>query len=153
MKLAAADAAYLIERFERPAPPVAAARLVRDFARASMDVSDGLARDLARMAAASGIGAELRLDQVPLSEPARTACAKAGLQTRDLIASGEDYELLMAVPPDKWDRLQREAHASGVAVRQIGVMTQTPEIVWRDVNGKKIELTAEGWDHFAAGKV
>ena len=65
--LSADHAAFLISRFEKPVPRLAAAALVRDFATAAMDVSDGLAKDLARMASASGTGANIQIDKVPLN--------------------------------------------------------------------------------------
>lgn len=79
------------ERFVHPEPRIAEARwMAAAGARAAIDISDGLAADAGHLAAASGVGIELELEAVP---------AVAGVSPRDALASGEEYELLVAAPP------------------------------------------------------
>ncbi|HRY06780.1 MAG TPA: thiamine-phosphate kinase [Hyphomicrobiaceae bacterium] len=146
--LARAQVDDLIARFDRPVPRIAAAALVRRYASAAMDISDGLAKDLGRLVAASGIGADVRLDAVPLSKAAHIMCAHGGVRRQDLIASGEDYEVLFTLPSERWAEALALAAECGVPVTQVGVMTQAAGVVWRDDEGKPVRLTTEGWDHF-----
>ena len=67
-------------------------------ASAGMDVSDGLVQDLGHLCRASGLAAEIMADQVPLSDAARAA-GPDWLAT--CLTGGDDYELLLAVPPDR----------------------------------------------------
>jgi thiamine-monophosphate kinase len=88
--------AELLQRYRRPTPRLAEGAALAPLASASMDVSDGLLIDAARLAAASGLAATIALDAVPRS-PALLAFAD------DIIAAvtaGDDYELLVALPPD-----------------------------------------------------
>lgn len=73
-----------------------------------MDVSDGLVQDLGHIASASGMGAEIMLDTVPLSRRARAATNRVACVT-----GGDDYELLFAAPPSKAEIVAEAAAASG----------------------------------------
>jgi thiamine-monophosphate kinase len=76
------------ERFARPVARIGEARwLAAAGATAAIDISDGLAADAAHLAAASGVGIDIDLGSVP---------ASAGVSPRDALASGEEYELLVA---------------------------------------------------------
>ena len=141
-------AAHLIGWFDRPRPDVAAADLVRDFATAAMDVSDGLAKELARLAAASKVGAEIRFEAVPLS-PAAQAMIAAGHATKEgLVGGGEDYQVLFTVAPEDWRGLQAAAADRRLAISQIGSLTDGGEVIWRDGRGRPVEFEVTGWDHF-----
>ncbi len=139
---------FLIARYERPRPRLASAALMREFAHAAADVSDGLAKDLGRLAAASGLGAAIELGKAPLSEAARLMCERGGASRRDLIASGEDYEVVFTLASERWPELEGAAKSAGVPVTAIGRMTKAPGVIWHDERGVEIRLPAEGWDHF-----
>lgn len=80
------------ERFVHPQPRIAAGRVLARTATAMLDLSDGLAADVRHLAAASHCGAEITLEQVPLGPGVADA--------RSAAEGGEDYELLVALPPD-----------------------------------------------------
>lgn len=146
--LKTAEWAHLVARFERPRPRLASAALVRDFASAAMDVSDGLAKDLERLAQASGVMAEAQLAAVPVSAAAGKALGAGLVDRQALIAGGEDYEVLMTVPQARLAALEAAAVAAGVAVTVIGRIEQGSGIVWRDEDGRAVPLARTGWDHF-----
>ena len=75
---------------------------------AMIDISDGLARDLGHICRASGVGARINADAVPVAAPADLAAA---------LGDGEDYELLFALPPDQADRLIAEPSLSVAITR------------------------------------
>ena len=121
------DARILLERHQRPTPRVQAglaiARACPD--AAMMDVSDGLATDLARMARASGCGFELSLPTLPLSAPLRRVARCLPLPPESFaLFGGEDYELLFttAVPLPRWrGKVERGAAGRGGAGSPLGV--------------------------------
>ena len=90
----------LVEAYRRPVPQLAAGRELAPYATAMMDISDGLLLDASRLCAASGCGAEIRLDTLPIS---RAFVAELGTDRRARIAAatgGDDYALLAAMPAD-----------------------------------------------------
>jgi thiamine-monophosphate kinase len=131
--------------------------------RAAIDLSDGLAGDLARMCAASGVGARLDVARLPVSEPLRAAAralsASGGpLPTREgvlvtqlQLGPGDDYELLMAVDPAAWPRCAAEAERAGTPFAAIGEITAASGLFLRESGGGERPLGAVGWDHFPAG--
>lgn len=147
-KLSAEQAAFLISRFDRPVPRIAAAELVRQFASASMDVSDGLAKDLGRLVSASGAGAEVRLDKIPLSPAARLMCEHGITRRENLIAGGEDYEVLFCLPSEQWTEMSEAASLCGVPVARLGIISEGSGVIWCDGSGQPLRLNTTGWDHF-----
>lgn len=132
-----------------PQPPVELAPVVRDFAAAAMDVSDGLVKDFARMCAASAVGGRIEAPRVPLSEEAR-AVLRAGETTLErLITGGEDYQVLAALRPASAPEFERGAAAAGVAVTRIGsIEDASAGVSVLGSDGRPLALAAAGWDHF-----
>ena len=93
---------------------------------AMMDLSDGLGSDLPRLAAASKCGFELWQEKIP---------CRPGFSVSDAVSHGEDYELLMALPPDEVRKLASSAFAS--TLHNIGILTP----------GQATEISP-GWQHF-----
>lgn len=113
---------------------------------ACMDVSDGLVQDLGHLCRAGGVGAEIGADAVPLS-PAARAAGPGWLET--CLTGGDDYELLMAVPPGRAEALRAEAARAGVPVARIGTfMAGPPGVRVRGADGAEMALDAPGWSHF-----
>ncbi len=134
---------FLLGRYRLPRPRLGLA--IAGVASAGMDVSDGLVQDLGHLCAASGVSAEIEARDVPLSEAARAA-GPDWLQTR--LTGGDDYELLLAVPPGRTDLLLRAARASAVPVARIGAFRAGPGEVAVTLDGRHLPLRARGWSHF-----
>ena len=128
-------------RFVRPEPRIAAgAWLARHGARAMIDVSDGLAADAGHLAAASGVRVEIALERIP-RWPGATARAAA--------QSGEEYELLVALPRRFDERAARAfRRATGLPLTRIGACTRGGGARVTD-NGRPI-ASLSGFDHFPA---
>jgi thiamine-monophosphate kinase len=111
-----------------------------------MDLSDGLSTDLDRMVRASGVGARIMLEHLPV--PARTPLLdRLGLDPVELaLHGGEDYELLFTVPPRHIHRLPRRLH--GVALHEIGEVTAGNAIELVRANRPAGRLEPRGWDPF-----
>src|SRR5450432_4788187 len=81
----------LISRYRVPQPKTALAKAVRDHASAAMDVSDGLAGDLAKLCAASAVSAVIDIQSIPLSAAAATLLARSTVGIEMLVSGGDDY--------------------------------------------------------------
>lgn len=114
------DVRHLDGRYLLPEPRIDAAGLVAEFASASMDVSDGLAGDLARMCAASEAGAEIDAARVPFSEAARKAVKADPEALAAALTGGDDYEILLTVEAGRTADFEAAAARAGIAVSAIG---------------------------------
>jgi thiamine-monophosphate kinase len=134
------------ERFARPASRHGAARfLAAHRVHAMIDISDGLAGDLRHLLAASGVGATLTVDRFPVHPAAREVAARHGEQGWSVAArSGEEYELLAAVPPDAVADVLAECP---VPVTVIGTIEQETGLRATE-RGAAVALPS-GFDHFA----
>ena len=141
-----AAGAYLRERFQLPQPRLALGERLRRHASACIDVSDGLLADAGKLAAASGVGAELEFEALPLSEPLRATLAEG--EARELaLSGGDDYELCFAVPPANVAALNAELPAERWGYTRIGVLRQAMgAVVLRD--GTVMEFSHSGYEHF-----
>ncbi|MFZ2155144.1 MAG: thiamine-phosphate kinase, partial [Bradyrhizobium sp.] len=88
----------LVGRYRVPQPRNTLAQAVRDHASAAMDVSDGLAGDLAKLCAASAVSAVIDAPGIPLSAPAAALLARGTVGIGTIVAGGDDYEILCAIP-------------------------------------------------------
>jgi thiamine-monophosphate kinase len=132
------------ERFVRPPSRHAAARyLAAHGARAMIDLSDGLASDLGHLLAAGGVGATVTAERIPAHPEVADAATAEEPAWSIAAASGEEYELLAALPPATGE----EALSSGpVPMTVIGVVEAEPGLR-ATLHGRPVRLPA-GWDHF-----
>jgi len=137
----------LIQRFEYPAPRVEFGVAARGLASAAMDISDGLVGDLPKLALASGLGAHVSVERLPLSDAMRAAATPE--QARDwALAAGDDYELLLAVPPRRFAALEAAAARLNLRLTAIGELVSGDAVTW-SLNGANFVPTVCGFDHFA----
>jgi thiamine-monophosphate kinase len=121
---------------------------------AMMDLSDGLSSDLARLCRASGVGAKVWADRIPvvsdsaLLKPMKLLRSEALLITRNQMAlhGGDDYELLFTVP--KWNEHRLRTAPDFAALTPIGEITRHRNVLLVDARGNAQPLTAGGWDPF-----
>lgn len=118
----------------------------RRIATAMMDISDGLSTDLARLCAASGVGARIWASKVPKVQiPA--ALARQKFDGLDLaLHGGEDYGLLFIVPPNSAKLLRR--FSPRIPITCIGEITRQTQVLLVRDKGTEALLLAQGWDPF-----
>jgi thiamine-monophosphate kinase len=139
----------LVSRYRVPQPRNALAKAVREHASAAMDVSDGLAGDLAKLCAASDVSADIDTPLVPTSVAAASLLAKGTIGIETLIAGGDDYEILCAVPEAQLAAFTRESGRAGVAVTAIGTITSGSRVPrFLDAQGTEIRLQYLSYSHF-----
>lgn len=118
-------------------------------ATAMIDLSDGLSSDLARLCAASGVGASIEKGRLPLpSLNGALAAEDAGLELA--LHGGDDYELLFTVSRGNLSRLPRDHQ--GVRLTQIGEITRQQTLQLVGPEGRAKPLKPGGWDPFRARK-
>ena len=148
----AGDAAakeMLISRYRVPQPRTALAQAICAHASAAMDVSDGLAGDLAKLCAASGVSSAINTSLVPLSAAAAGLLARSVTGIETLIAGGDDYEILCTVPEGKMAALAADAARAGVALTMIGTITPgTGAPRFLDSQGNEMPLRRLSYSHF-----
>jgi thiamine-monophosphate kinase len=139
-------AAALKERFYRPVPRVGAGVALGPLATAAIDVSDGLLADLGHICAASGCGATIDVERVPLSAellslfPPQEALALA-------LGGGDDYELCFTAPPSRAEEIEAVLEAAGTPVRRIGQLVAGQTVVCRR-DGEPFVPAVRGYRHF-----
>lgn len=138
----------LIARLNRPVPRAAQGRLLRGRASACIDVSDGLAADLAHVCTASGVGAEVDATTLPASPALLAACAPAQRLAFQL-AGGDDYELCFCAPEAQAHDLLADLARSGCGATRIGRVVAGSGVRVLDARGGEIALPRRGWEHFA----
>jgi thiamine-monophosphate kinase len=122
-RLSAASWNHLRQRYLLPQPRNALAEAVLRYASAAMDVSDGLVGDLEKLSRASGVAAEIDVESVPLSDAARSALSAEPKLIETVLTGGDDYEIVLTMPPAKLGDFRAAANAAGVSVSQIGGVT------------------------------
>lgn len=142
------DRAFLADRYLHPQPRLALAAALQLHASAAMDISDGLVGDLAKLAAASKVGAEIDLDAVPLSGPARKAIMADPALAELAWTGGDDYEILCTASEKEYSSLVAAADAAGLGLAVIGRVTAQAGVVRYTEAGRPREFARGSFAHF-----
>jgi thiamine-monophosphate kinase len=145
--LSDAMSAHLTQRYLLPQPRTAFAGVVLNHATAAMDISDGLAGDLAKLCRGSGVAAEIDVASVPLSEAAGAAAAGDPSVFETVLTGGDDYEILLTVAADKLTAFLAAAKAVAVPVTEIGSTTAGQGTRFLK-DGKALSFSRPSYSHF-----
>jgi thiamine-monophosphate kinase len=139
-----------VTRYLRPEPRVRTGLLLsRNRApSACIDLSDGLADGLSRIAEASGVGMAIDADAVPIEPGARTWFERHQQDPRMAALDSDDYELLFTVRPRLRGRLRAAMQHGGVPLTRIGVCTPDHGIALRTSDGRELTALPHGFSHF-----
>jgi thiamine-monophosphate kinase len=148
----------ILGRHLRPLPRFDEARRLRSLGgvTAMMDISDGLALDLSRMCEASGAGALIVAEAVPVSNAARELARVTGRSALDhALGDGEDYELLFAIGAEHVDKIESEWNLP-TRLSRIGRVVERAAGLVIEEGGRAAPLEATGFAHlqqtWAAGQ-
>ena len=139
---------YLLSRYLLPQPRVALADALRQYASAAMDISDGLAGDLAKLCRVSHVSASVKASGLPLSEAAQTVLSNEPAELETVVSGGDDYEILCTVPPAKLAAFNGAAAAANVQVTQIGEISKGEGAIIIGPDGKPMALSRPSYSHF-----
>jgi thiamine-monophosphate kinase len=144
----AAQRAFLAERYRAPQPRCALAPVLRRFARAAIDISDGLAGDLDKVCRASGVPARVDCEKVPLSGAARAAVDADPALLELCMTGGDDYEILCAVASEDAGAFEAAAREAGVPVAPIGAFADgAGAAVFVDREGRETRFRHRSFSH------
>ena len=147
-RLDAGMRAHLLDRYLLPQPRTAVSTVLRSYASAAMDVSDGLAGDLAKLCRVSGIAAEVAVADVPLSPAAGMVIAAEPAAIETVLTGGDDFEIVATVAPDRFEEFRRDAAAAGVAITRIGTVEPGQGVKFRTASGSVLAFRRPSYSHF-----
>ena len=132
---------------DRPQPRLDLGRHLRGLATSCIDISDGLLADLGHILEASGVGAEVRLADLPGSP----SLNEAGEQQRHelQLTGGDDYELCFTIPPSRKAELETIRRETGLPLVVIGQITGSGPLICRAPGGEIYQPEGRGFEHFA----
>jgi len=146
---------WLRTRLDFPEPRIEAGLVLRDYASAAIDISDGLLADLGHLLEGDRLGASLRIDALPRSEAFLEAMQvldpdRRGVYYELPLSAGDDYELCFTVAEKYCGEM--EARLAGIpgGCRWIGVVEAAPGIrCYRD-DGSPYRPSVIGYQHFSS---
>ena len=143
---------FLVSRYRQPTARVELGLELAEVASACIDISDGLIADLGHLVEASGLNAEIQLDNIPMSAPAQKLISSGLFPQHRIFAGGDDYELLFTVPAGKQEQVSTLLHKNITSLTKIGMITDREEgvaaIRLLDSNGMDVKLKNTGYRHF-----
>ncbi|HYQ79868.1 MAG TPA: thiamine-phosphate kinase [Anaeromyxobacteraceae bacterium] len=148
--IAPGAAAPLVARQRRPRPRLELGRALCGIATACIDVSDGLLQDLGHLCRASGVGASLRLAELPLSPAYRAATRRARDPWAAALSGGEDYELLCTVPVARLGQALAAARRAGERLSVVGSVVAGTGVQVARPGGGRYRPRRVGHDHLLA---
>ncbi len=141
--------AYLLERFRLPRPRLTLGQSLRGIAHAAVDISDGLVADLGHICVASGLGASVCVNKIPLSDAATEFLGVGGADLLPpLLTGGDDYELLFTVAPEDRDRVVALGEELDVPVTEIGRMVEGESVTVLGPHDVPLTFQQSGYRHF-----
>lgn len=138
---------FLNKKLNRPVPRVALGILLREFASACIDISDGLVADLEHIIESSHLGAKIFFEQIPLSKEFSSNITDEALFVPLVLSGGDDYELCFTIPENKQNQLEKIIKENKIPVTCIGEIESQPGVRCL-LNNKEIEIQASGYEHF-----
>jgi len=141
-----AEAGWLMSTYLAPFVRLDCAHVVAAFARASMDVSDGLVADAAKLAAASGVAVRIDANAIPFSIPGER-WAFSGGDFRNLISGGDDYVVLFTAEAEAREALETAEWAGPLRLSRIGAVEAGEGVRVVNGQGDDIPMPVTGFSH------
>lgn len=140
----------LLQHHVSPRPQIALGKALSEsgLITAMQDLSDGLATDLAHIAKASGVQAQIVGDLIPIRPELQELCHEYGLSPQDLaLRSGDDYLLVFTVPAEHAKKVEMIAKEEKTAIYQVGQIQEGEGVVLAEQDGTFIDISFEGYQH------
>lgn len=138
---------YLNQRLNRPSPQIELGLILRDYANACIDISDGLVADLGHITEKSNVGATIYCEKIPLSPEFRENLTDETLVYSLILSGGDDYELCFTVAENKQAEFETMANKMNISVSCIGVIETKAGVRCLNKN-EEINVLDTGYQHF-----
>lgn len=138
---------YLLKRLHYPTPRLLAGTSLRRIASSCIDISDGLVSDIGHILKASGCGACIHLDKLPLS-PALTSSVDRDTALRYALSAGDDYELLFTVSQEQKGNLDIALANVNLVASCIGQLNGINEKLELRFENEPYPFDGKGFEHF-----
>jgi len=139
----------LVQRYLVPNPRVKLAPILRNYATASIDISDGLIGDLAHICKASGVSISVDYSALPISNPAKREIVANSTNKRLVLAGGDDYEIVFCCSPEDSSVVKSKVEEQGIVLTEIGRVTNRGDHYVSVIEGGSImEIEDTSWRHF-----
>lgn len=139
---------FLLDRYRIPQPRINLSLRLDDCVTSGMDLSDGLPGDVRHLCKASGLGATIDMDSLPLSSAACDVLSGHPDLWPVVANGGDDYELLVTISPEKMKKAEAIAAQLEIRLTRIGMMRHEPEVTFhRKVEGD-VTSSLSGYQHF-----
>ena len=135
------------DQLNRPIPLIEFGIALRGIATSAIDVSDGLAMDIARLTQASQVGAHIKLGLIPLSPDLPDHIDNIPA-TEFALSAGDDYQLCFTIPPDRTRDLQAISQKLQTPCHVIGEMTEHKEVIFLNNANGPVKIQRWGYTHF-----
>ncbi|HAU3862590.1 TPA: thiamine-phosphate kinase [Legionella pneumophila] len=145
-KVNAKDKIELMNKLLHPKPRVDLCYLLRKYATSAIDISDGLSSDLNHICVASGVGANLFEEAIPMHPLLNQYCPEQALDLA--LSGGDDYELCFTVSAQQLDSFNRELKKENLVCFPIGVIEEKPGLRIQSAGSPSKELQPGGYSHF-----
>ena len=139
---------HFLSRYLRPRPRLETVPLLRQYASAALDISDGLVKDAGRLANGANAALSIETRHLPFSIAAEQALAGDASLITTLVSGGDDYEILFAVPSEKHEAFIAHARLHGTVISEIGRLTSGTGVTITLPNGHPLAIHNTGYDHF-----
>lgn len=142
------DFPYAVSRYRVPQPRLSAIGAVQKYANAAADVSDGLLADVKNIAKSSSLGVEIDPSKVNISKDVQKALVENFITWQEILSSGDDYELIMAVSDcaNCFDELFYNINLNQYVVGRFLENNLTFSVL--DTVTHRIDIKGVGWSHF-----
>lgn len=144
--IAAEDKAELMRQLIHPQPRVDLMAFLRSHASAAIDISDGLSADLNHICVASGVGASLNADAIPIHSLVNKYYRDKAVDLA--LTGGDDYELCFTVPAHRVDALMSALNEASLKCYPIGVIEDTLGLRLKTADNQYKTLVPQGYSHF-----
>ena len=134
----------LVQSLDYPEVAVEFAQKLPSLANAAIDISDGLMADLGHILKASGVGATINVDAIPIFSAMRKKIALSLA-----CHGGDDYQLCFTAPPEAREHLLKTAKQQDIKLSRIGVITAELGMCTVDGNNRSVAIEGKSWEHFS----
>ena len=138
----------LKSKYDLPQPRIKLGININKIASSCIDISDGLIQDMEHICHSSKVGIQIYLDKIPLSSEAKKIIDDTPQYINNILAGGDDYELIFTINPKFSSLIKDISHQSEVKITKIGEVTEGNAVILYDNSGNIITLNNKGFNHF-----